>query len=102
VNAWSGHRSPHFEKDSSGGASGDVTRTLVEKGTKSRGSERYSQIRFLVLQNLRDEPILPDSDLFAESLAHQRRSDGSAIEQDGINAGAITQEFGKMSRYPAI
>jgi hypothetical protein len=63
---------------------------LVEKGTKSRGSECYSQIRFLVLQNLRHEAILPSSNLLTEPLAYQRRSDGSAIEQDGINAGPIT------------
>jgi hypothetical protein len=74
----------------------------MEKGAKSRGSERYSKIGFLVRQNLRHEAILPSSDLLTESLAHQRRSDGSAIEQDGINAGATTQEFGKMSRYRTI
>jgi hypothetical protein len=51
---------------------------------------------------LRHEAILPGCDLLTESLAHQRRLDGSAIEQDGINAGAIAEEFGKMSRYRAI
>jgi hypothetical protein len=70
----------HFEKDSSGGASGDLTRMLAEKATESRGSARHSQIRFLVRQNLRREAILPGFDLLTKSLAHQRRSDGSAIE----------------------
>jgi len=63
---------------------------VVEKGAKSRGSARHRQIRLLVLQNLRYEAVLPASDLLAESLAQERRSDGSAVEQDGINAPAIT------------
>jgi hypothetical protein len=70
----------HFEKDRSGGPSGDATRPVVEKRTKSRGSARHRQIRFLVLQNLWYETVLPASDLLAESLAQERRSDGSAIE----------------------
>ena len=92
----------HFEKDRSGGPSGDATRTVVEKGTKSRGTARHRQIRLLVLQNLRYEAVLPPSDLLAESLAQERRSDGSAVEQDGINARAIVEEFGKVSGYRAV
>jgi hypothetical protein len=65
----------HFEKDRSGGPSGDATRTVVDEGTKSRGSARHRQIRLLVLQNLGCETILPASDLLAESLAQERRSD---------------------------
>jgi len=92
----------HFEKDRSGGPSGNATRTVVEKGTKSCGSARHRQIRLLVLQNLRYEAVLPTSDLLAESLAQERRSDGSAVEQDGINAWAIVEEFGKVSGYRAV
>jgi hypothetical protein len=43
--------------DRSGGPSGDVSRTVVEKGTKSRGSARHRQIWLLVLQNLRYEAV---------------------------------------------
>src|SRR5437588_10246299 len=92
----------HFEKDRSGGPSGDASRTVVEEGTKSRGSARHRQIRLLVLQNLRYEAVLPASDLLAESLAWERRSDGSAVEQDGINARAIVEEFDKVSGYRAV
>src|SRR5262249_9143103 len=92
----------HFEKDCSRGSSGDATRTVMEKDTKSRGSTRHRQIRLLVLQNLWHQTVLPDSDLLAESLAQERRSDGSAVEQDGINARAIIEEFGKVPRYRAI
>jgi hypothetical protein len=74
----------------------------VEKGTISRGSARHRQIRLLVLQNLRYEAVLPASDLLAESLAQERRSDGSAVEEDGINARAIVEEFGKVSGYRAV
>jgi hypothetical protein len=75
---------------------------VVEKGTKSRGSARHRQIRLLVLQNLRYEAVLPASDLLAESLAQERRSNGSAVEQDGIDARAIVEEFGKVSGYRAV
>src|SRR5262249_10900175 len=92
----------HFEKDRSGGPSGDATRTVVEKGTKSRGSPRHRQIRLLVLQNLRYEAVLPASDLFAESLAQERRSGRAPREQDGINAWAIVEEFGEVSGYRAV
>ena len=92
----------HFEKDRRRGSSGDATRTVMEKGTKSSGSARHRQIRLLALQNQWHQAVLPDSDLLAESLAQERRSDGSAVEQDGINARAITEEFGKMPRYRAV
>src|SRR5580700_1048421 len=59
-------------------------------------------MRLLVLKNLRYEAVLPTSDLLAESLAQEGWSDGSAVEQDGINARAIVEEFGKVSGYPAV
>ena len=59
---------------------GAPTCSVVEKGAKSRGSARRRQIRLLVLQNLWYEAVLPASDLLAESLAQERRSDGSAVE----------------------
>jgi hypothetical protein len=92
----------HFEKDRRGSPSGDASRTVVEKGTKSRSSERHSQVRLFVLQNLWYEVVLPASDLLAESLAQERRSNGSAVEQDGIDARAIVEEFGKVSGYRAV
>src|SRR5207244_11819448 len=91
----------HFEKDRSGGPSGDATRTVVEKGTKSRGSARHRQIRLLVLQNLRYEAVLPASDLLAESLAQERPSDGSAVEQHGLNAGGSGEDCGQGSGHLA-
>ncbi len=75
---------------------------LVEKGTESRGSARYRQVRLLVLQNQRHKAVLPGSDLLAKSLAQERWSDRSAVEQDRINAWAIVQEFGEMSRDRAV
>src|SRR5262249_15082358 len=92
----------HFEKDRSGGPGGDASRTVVEKGTKSRGSARHRQIRLLVLQNLRYEAVLPASDLLAESLAQERRSDGSAVGQDSINARALREGFGQVASYCAV
>jgi hypothetical protein len=74
----------------------------MEMSTKSRGSARHSQIRFLVLQNLRYEAVLPTSDLLAESLPQEWWSDGSAVEKDGINARAIVQKLGKVSGYRAV
>jgi len=43
------------------------------------------------------KPSCQPAILLAESLAQERRSDGSAVEQDGINARAIVEEFGKVS-----
>ena len=46
--------------------------------------------------------LLPVSDLLAESLAQERWSERSAVEQDRINAWAITEEFGEMSGDRAV
>src|SRR5215472_9019892 len=84
----------HFQKNRMGGPRGDVTRLMVEKGTESRSSARYSEGRLVVLQNVRREAVLPCGDLLAKSVAQRRRLDGAAVEQDRINPRTIPEEVG--------
>jgi hypothetical protein len=69
-----------FQKHRVGGPRFDVSPSLMEKSTESRSPARYGEGRFLVLQNVWREAVLPYSDLLAKSSPQERWLDGPAVE----------------------
>ena len=92
----------HLQKHRAGGPGGDAAPLSVQQRTEPCGAARHSQRRFGILQNQRRDAVLPGSDLLGDPLAQHRRRDGPAVEQHGINARAIAQEFRQMPGYRAV
>ena len=92
----------HFQEHRVRSAGSDVPRMPMQQRAVARGTARDRQRRVGILQHQRNVAILPCADLLADALPHERRADGSAVEQDRVDTGAIPEKVRKMPGDGAV